>query len=130
MVFNLPAMKMSPMTPAARLDEKDRRYRRLMGLYINELRIRRGMSQDDLAGKSGLSRTEIHNIEHGLTSQLVTTMWRVCDGLNMPYGEVVTHMDYVMDHPECQPPHLRLKTMRGMKSRKVHANDGESGSSR
>lgn len=108
-------MKMSPVTLEARLDPQDDRYHRLLGQYINELRIRRGMSQAVLAKASGLSRTEIHNIERGRTSEKVATIRRVCMVLKLPFGELVVHIDYLMDHPECEPQEKRLKTLRGFK---------------
>lgn len=118
-------MKMSPVSDEMRRCAMDKRYLRLMGRYINELRMRRGLSQKELADKAGLSRTEIHNIEHGLTGEKVTTLRRVCEALGVAYGEVVAHTDYAMDHPEWEPPHTKLKTWRGIRRVNVHSIDGD-----
>jgi DNA-binding XRE family transcriptional regulator len=41
------------------------------------------MSQQEAAEWAGLSRTEIYQIEHGLTDEKITTMFRVCLALRM-----------------------------------------------
>ena len=113
--FIRPLMSQSPQSVAARLDAMVSRYLQLLGQYINERRCQLHMSQEQLARASGLSRTEIHKIEHGRTSEQVATMVRVCHGLRIAYGELVAHMDFVMAHPEFAPPCVALKTRRKTK---------------
>ena len=108
-------MKMPPPTDAARLDARDERYLRLMGQFINERRCFLNMSQEQLALVSGLSRTEIHNLEHGLTSSKVTTMIRVCEALDMSNPELVAHMESLMAHPKRDASRRALKTRCGAK---------------
>ena len=108
-------MKMPPPSDAARLDARDARYLGLMGQYVNERRCWLKMSQEQLALAAGLSRTEIHNIEHGLTSGKVTTMMRVCEAMEMSYGELVAHLDYHMLRAKREPSRRALKTRRGGK---------------
>lgn len=117
-------MKKLPPEHAVRLDALERLYLELMGQYINMLRNRLRKSQEEVALAAGLSRTEIHNIEHGLTNEKIGTMHRVCRAVQVSYGEVVTHTDYLMDHPEARPPPGALETRRG-KKRKVHSTDGD-----
>lgn len=111
-------MNTPTMPPEAILHAQARTYRRLLGQYINELRCRLKMSQQKLAEEAGFSRTEIHNIEHGLTDEKVGTMYCVCRALHLPYGEVVQHTDYLMDHAEHRPPAGRLKSRRGKKAKR------------
>ena len=114
--FTAALMNMHQHPESARLDARDRRYARLMGEFINERRCWLKMSQEQVAQKAGLSRTEIHNIEHGQTGTRVTTMMRVCEALDMSYPELAAHLDYLMTHPRRQTPGSPLKTRRGKKN--------------
>ena len=109
-------MKVPQLPKAARLDALDERFVRLLGLYVNERRCMLHMSQQELAAATGLSRTEIHKIEHGQTSEKITTVMRVSGGLKVGFVEMVAHLDFLMAHPECEPQRCTLKTGRGAKS--------------
>lgn len=93
-------------------------YLKLLGEHLNARRNELEMSQQEAAERAGLSRTEMYQIEHGLTDEKITTMFRVCWALRMSLGEVVTHMDHVMNHPEHRPPKRGLKSQRGKNTRR------------
>ncbi len=113
-------MKSTPLQyiHAQRLDAQIGHYLRLMGHFLNQLRIALGFSQEHVAREACVSRTEVYNVEHGLTNERVGTLKRICMALHVSYGEVATHTDFLMAHPEFQPAKLELKTLRGKKAKR------------
>lgn len=55
---------------------------------IQKLRWEKGMSQRDLASKSGLSRSTIADIENGIEEPKQSSMIAIARALNLPVGEV------------------------------------------
>ena len=108
-------MKDLPNGHKALLDAEDRLYARLKGRLLNKRRMELDMTQQEVADGAGISRTEMHNIEHGLTNEGTLTLRRICKALRMSYGALVIQLDYLMDHPEDQKMIERLKSRRGKK---------------
>ena len=104
-----------PHDHAQRVDAQVDLYLKLMGYYLNHLRIELAFSQEHVACVACVSRTEVYNVEHGLTNERVGTLKRICIALHVSYGEVVTHTDFLMEHPEFRPQKLVLKSLRGKK---------------
>ena len=48
------------------------------------LRRQKGLSLDQLAALSGVSKTDIEQIERGTANPAINTVWKIVTGLNMP----------------------------------------------
>lgn len=53
-----------------------------VAVQLVELRERRGLTQAELAGRSGVDQGDISRIERGATSPTVRTLQRIADALN------------------------------------------------
>ncbi len=96
---------MNAPTPAhnARVMARRQLFRKLLGHYLNELRVRMGLSQLELAVRACVSRTQIHKTERGLSNEGIDTVQSICEALHVSFGEVISHVEYLMDHPEFRP---------------------------
>ena len=108
-------MKQLPTKHRALLDAEDRLYSRLKGRLINHRRIELGKSQQEVADEAGISRTEMHNIEHGLSNEGILVQRRVCRALHMSHGALIIELEYLMIHPEGQRLLKPLISGRGKK---------------
>jgi transcriptional regulator with XRE-family HTH domain len=59
------------------------------GGNVRKVRVRRGFSQTDLAGRVGLAVTEVSGIERGAREVRLTTLVRLSAALNVDPGELV-----------------------------------------
>jgi transcriptional regulator with XRE-family HTH domain len=62
---------------------------RAMGGAIREMRARRGLSQEELAWRSGLHRNQIGDFERGEVQPRLPSLLKVCKGLDMPLLELI-----------------------------------------
>jgi transcriptional regulator with XRE-family HTH domain len=67
------------------------------GRRLREVRTERGLSQDDLASRTGVHATAIGRLEHGRREPRLKTVVRVADGLGVPPG---TLLDGLARHGE------------------------------
>lgn len=51
------------------------------GIVISRLRTRKGLSQDQLSGLAGISRSHLAMIENGRKTVRLDTLWRLADAL-------------------------------------------------
>jgi transcriptional regulator with XRE-family HTH domain len=58
-------------------------YKREFGKHVRSLRRARGVTQDALAKRSGLSADTIRRIEHGSFSASIETLRKLCSGLGV-----------------------------------------------
>jgi transcriptional regulator with XRE-family HTH domain len=58
-------------------------YAREFGKHVRSLRRARGVTQDALAQRSGLSADTIRRIEHGSFSASIDTLRKLCSGLGV-----------------------------------------------
>ncbi len=80
-----PEPSVEPTTPEAGRDEVSRR-------VAENLRLRRklrGMSLDDLARASGVSRAGLSQIETRKTNPTVGILWKIAVGLGLPFHELI-----------------------------------------
>ena len=63
------------------------------GAELRAARLRRGLSQDDLADVSGLHRTYIGGIERGERNPSLTNIARLADALDMRFAELLEGLD-------------------------------------
>ena len=68
------------------------------GAELRAVRVRRGLSQDDLAAVSGLHRTYIGGIERGERNPSLTNIGRLAEALDVPVAELL------VTAPPSRPP--------------------------
>lgn len=56
---------------------------------LRYLRLKRGISQDDLSRKTGIHATAIGRFEHGKREPRLTTILRLANGLGVTPGELL-----------------------------------------
>jgi transcriptional regulator with XRE-family HTH domain len=56
---------------------------------LARLRAERGWSLDVLAGRAGVSKAMLHQIESGRSVPTIAVVWRVAQGLNVPFGDLL-----------------------------------------
>ena len=54
-----------------------------IGIIIRELRVKKGITQEQLSGLAALDRTHYSKIERGLRSPNVDTLFKIAFALNM-----------------------------------------------
>ena len=59
-----------------------------VGLAVRELRNARGLSQEELAQRSGLHPTYISGIERGLRNPTWRSLGRICEALEVRMSEL------------------------------------------
>lgn len=62
------------------------------GATLRDVRQNKDISQDDLAGRCGLHRTEISLLERGLRSPRLSTLLLLATGLEVPIAALVEHL--------------------------------------
>jgi DNA-binding XRE family transcriptional regulator len=102
----------------ARLESESRLYRKLFGQLVNEVRNELNLSQEDFGASVGVSRGEMHNLEGALTDLKLSTFIFICHAMHRGFGEVATHLEHQVDHPEDRRPKKPLKSQRGKNTRR------------
>jgi transcriptional regulator with XRE-family HTH domain len=59
------------------------------GKQLRQIRLAQGLSQDQLAERTGLHATAIGRIERGCREPRVTTVLRLAQGLGVPAGTLI-----------------------------------------
>jgi transcriptional regulator with XRE-family HTH domain len=65
-----------------------------MGKYIRQKRISLGLSQEELAARSGLHRTYISDVERGIRNLTIGATWFVSQGLGVDFREMINSVAY------------------------------------
>jgi transcriptional regulator with XRE-family HTH domain len=68
--------------------EPDDPEQRLLGRHVKRLREVRGLTQEELAERSGLSSDTIRRFEHGNFSPSHRTLRKLCKGLELPVSQL------------------------------------------
>lgn len=55
----------------------------LIGKRLKNIRINHGLSLDEVSKVTGVSKSMIGQIERGESAPTVTTLWKICNGLNI-----------------------------------------------
>lgn len=69
-------------------------------------REKRGMSLDQTAKLCGVSKSMLAQIEKGTTSPTISTIWKISNGLKVPFTNLMSQSDdevEVVDHAAVQP---------------------------
>ncbi|HET8613432.1 MAG TPA: XRE family transcriptional regulator [Sphingomonas sp.] len=64
---------------------------REIGPHIQSLRKARQLTLDDLARKSGVSRSMLSQIERGKANPTIATVWALADAFGLPISDLVVH---------------------------------------
>ena len=78
-------------------------FMRALGRRLRILRLTRELTQDELAGAAGISRSFISLLEHGARGVDVVRLLRVAVALNVPLPELVNLPAPVADRAEGLP---------------------------
>lgn len=100
------------------MDAYIREWLKLFGRLVNFQRNFLGMSQELVASLAGLSRTELNHLESGTQDHKISTFIRICITLMRGPGEVASHLEHLVDHPEDRPPESPRKSQRGKNTRR------------
>lgn len=65
----------------------------IFGQALAKLRIRKGLSQEELGFNAGVHRTYVSQIERGLKSPTLKTIVRLARALNITPGKLVSAVD-------------------------------------
>jgi len=71
-----------------------------LGLIIGTERVRRGMTQEQLSGLAGISRSHLAALESGQKSPNVDTLWRIAEALSMKPSRLIAMMEKNMERDE------------------------------
>jgi len=66
----------------------------VMAINLRRLRHAKGMTQEDLAEKAGLSARHLGSIERAEVSASVTVLGQIADGLEVDASELVRAISY------------------------------------
>lgn len=56
---------------------------------LRRLRAERKWSMDELSARSGVSKAMLHQIEMGKSVPTIAVVWRIADGLKVPFSEML-----------------------------------------
>lgn len=68
-----------------------------LGKVVRERRVKLGMSQEALAGKSGLHRTYISDLERGMRNLTIAALVGVSQGLDLSLSHLIELMEDKID---------------------------------
>ena len=78
-----------------------------LGRRINDTRKQRGLTQEELAERVGLTRTSITNIEKGRQKVLSHLLVELSDALNVPLSDLLPNPDAQARALEAMPSFAR-----------------------
>lgn len=64
---------------------------------LKRLRTERGWSMDQLAERSQVSKAMLHQIESGKSIPTIAVVWRLADGLKVPFSDLLTQQSAPTD---------------------------------
>jgi transcriptional regulator with XRE-family HTH domain len=79
-----------------------------LGKTIRERRVALGMSQEELAERSGLHRTYISDVERGIRNLTIGALWFIAHGLGMQLREIITLIENRVENDKAQQQQQQL----------------------
>lgn len=70
----------------------------IIGNNLKKIRQEKKLTLDELAGVTGVSKGMLSQIEKGTTNPTINTIWKISNGLNVPYTYLLEG-DYVKENP-------------------------------
>lgn len=80
---------------------------RTIGQNVKRIRTQRGLSMDQVAELTGVSKSMIARIESGASTPTVTTLWKICNGLKVSFSTMLddsTELDVVVNKKSLKAP--------------------------
>lgn len=65
----------------------------IIATNLNELRTERNLTLGQLAKISGISKAMLSDIEKGNGNPTINTIWKIANGLNVPYTRLMEHIE-------------------------------------
>ncbi len=59
------------------------------GMIVSRLRLKKGMTQEDLSAFAGISRSHLTDLENGKKTMRLDTLFRLCEALGTTPGRVM-----------------------------------------
>jgi len=72
----------------------------IVGKVIQQLRERKGLSQEVMSGLADIGRTHLSAIENGERRPTLDTLFKLAFALNMPASEIVREIEQAMEKNE------------------------------
>lgn len=85
----------------------------IVGANLRRLRVKRGLSLERLAKRSGVSRAMLSQVELGYSAPTINVIWRIAHALNVPFGALLSS-------PETETTHV----LRKADTRTLASHDG------
>ncbi len=79
-----------PMTQQAAPEGLARDVAPILGANLQRLRVRRGLSLDQFARESQVSRAMLSQIELGRSSPTINVVWKICTALRVPFSALIS----------------------------------------
>jgi transcriptional regulator with XRE-family HTH domain len=84
------------MPSAASSSNRDRRIEHAFGQVLRDLRLARGLSQEQLGYASDTGRTFISELERGTKGITLRTLFRIADALNQAPSGVIALVEEIL----------------------------------
>jgi len=81
---------------------EDEQFLIVLGQCVSRRRLAQGLTQDELATRSGLSRAEIQFIENAGRKPKVATVRRCCTGLGISFMELIAEAERCLDEEQAK----------------------------
>ena len=66
---------------------------KIIATNLNELRTERNLTLGQLSKISGISKTMLSDIEKGDSNPTINTIWKIANGLNVPYTRLMENIE-------------------------------------
>lgn len=73
---------------------------KITGQIVGMLRVRKGYSQETLAGLAGIARTHLTAIENGTKCAGVDTLWRIASALDIRLSDLIRLVETRMEEQQ------------------------------
>lgn len=73
---------------------------------LRRLREERGLTLEQTAKRSGVSKSMLAQIERGVTSPTISTIWKISNGLKVPFTDLMSRQEAeveIIDHRKMGP---------------------------
>ena len=67
-----------------------------IGQKIRRLRVRLGLTQEELSGLAGIARSHLAALEKGEKTVRLDTLWRIAEALEIRPGELICRVEEEM----------------------------------
>ena len=65
----------------------------IVGINLKKFRNEKGLTLDQVAEQAGVSKSMVGEIERGTKSPTISTLWKICNGINIPFSELMKMED-------------------------------------